>query len=272
MRIWHQSITDLSRLPQYRRNLSEHAAKVLSPDTTVVPHGMPVGVYGTRAPTDASQFPYIEFLCERLICEAALAAEREGFDAMAIGCYYDPGLRLARSLVDIPVVGITETSMLIACSLGKKFGVVTICPPIRDHLLDSVDEYGLSERMSSIISMDPPITEYAMEGDEQAARAVEESFLQACRQVIAEGADVIIPGEGVLNEFAFRRGITSCDGAPIIDGNAALWNYATMLANLRRTTGLVVSRRFTYAKPPRELLEESRAFHHLRPLTSEDFS
>ena len=54
-----------------------------------------------------------------------MTAERDGLDAISIGCDLDTGLKLARSLVDIPVVGITETSMLTSCSLGKRFGSVS---------------------------------------------------------------------------------------------------------------------------------------------------
>ena len=52
-------------------------------------------------------------------------AERNGYDAFIIGCYLDTGLQRARSLVDIPALGVTETSMLVACTLGRKFSMAT---------------------------------------------------------------------------------------------------------------------------------------------------
>jgi len=269
MKIWHQSMTDLTQLPGYRRNMTDHAAKVLGAGHEVVIKGMPAGVYGRVAPVKALQYPYLEFLNARFICEAALAAEREGFDALSIGCYLDTGLKLARSLVDIPVVSITETSMLLSCSLGRRFGIVTIDPFMVDHFIGLAGEYGLSERVSSILSLDPPIQEFDLEGDGHRA---EELFLQSCHRAIAEGADVIIPGEGVLNEFAFSRGITSCGGVPILDGNAAAWQYAILLAGLHRKNGLTVSRKLSYPKPSRETLDSIRAFHRIRPMGSGDFS
>lgn len=272
MRLWHQSITDLSRLSQYRQNLSEHASKVLSPDVTVEIHGLPAGIYGDMAPCEVTKYPYFTFLSERLICEAALTAEREGFEAMTIGCYLDPGLQLLRSLVNIPVLGITETSMLVACTLGQRFGVVTICPSMKYHLTNLAKVYGLTDRLSSIISMEPPVNEYDMEGDEQEAQKVEDIFHRACLKAIAQGADVIIPGEGVLNEFAFKRQIKSIEGAPVIDGNAVLWQYAVMMVNLQRTTGLGVSRLLTYPRASQKELEKFRSFHGLRPMAIEEFS
>lgn len=269
MKIWHQSMTDLTKLPTYRMNMTEHAAKVLGSEQEVVIKGMPAGVYGQVAPVVALKHPYLEFLNARYICEAAITAEREGFDVMSIGCYLDTGLKLARSLVDIPVVTITETSMLVSCSLGKRFGIVTIDPSMADHFRTLAKEYGLSERVSSIISVDPPLQEFDMEGD---GRQAEERFLNSCRKAIAEGADVIIPGEGVLNEFAFSRGIASCDGVPILDGNAAVWHYAVMMASLNQKNGLIVSRKLSYPKPSREAMDSIREFHRIGSMSIADFS
>jgi Asp/Glu/hydantoin racemase len=265
-------MTDLEKLTRYRKNIGAHAKKVLDPEVTVTPHGMPPGIYGGRPPAEVLKYPYIEFLCERFACEGALTAEREGFDAVAIGCYLDTGLRRARSIVDIPVVAVTEASMLTACVLGKKFAFVTIGPSMQAHITASVKEYELTGRLACVLAMDPPIDEYAMEGDPAAGAAAEASFLRSCRDAVALGADVIIPGEGVLNEFAYERGLTQCEGIPILDGNAAMWQYAIMMANLRQKNHLTVSRGFSNLRPDDDLMRHMRDFHQLRPFTSADFS
>ena len=126
MRVWHQSILDLNMTPIYRKSLEKHAS-MLAPGTTVVVHGLRPGTYGRDfVPIHAIRHRYLEFLNEIQICEAALAAEREGYDAVAIGCFYDPAIRQARSLVRIPVVGLSETCMLVACSLGYKFALIAL--------------------------------------------------------------------------------------------------------------------------------------------------
>jgi Asp/Glu/hydantoin racemase len=265
-------MTDLGNLTQYRKNICAHAEKALDPGVTVTPHGMPPGIYGDRAPVEVLKYPYIEFLCERFTCEAAFAAEREGFDAMAIGCCLDTGLQRCRSIVDIPVVAVTESSMLTACVLGKKFAFVTIGPSMQAHITASAEKYGLAGRLACVLAMDPPIDEYAMEGDPEAGAAAEASFLRSCRNAVALGADVIIPGEGVLNEFAYERGLTQCEGAPILDGNAAMWQYAIMMANLRQKNRLTVSRGFSNLRPDADLMRHMRDFHQLRPFTEKDFS
>src|SRR3990167_3293472 len=116
MRIWHQSFTDLTMVPLYRRTLVEHASRAVDAGTEVVVHGLRPGTYGRDfVPIDAIRHRYLESLNELQVCEAVLTAEREGYNAVALGCFFDPALRQARSLVDIPVVSLLETCMLLAC-------------------------------------------------------------------------------------------------------------------------------------------------------------
>ena len=272
MKIWHQSMTDLTNLGHYRQNIIDHAKNVLDADVTLTLRGLPPDVYGTVPPVDALRYQYTEFLCERFVCEAVLNAEKNGYDAFTIGCYLDTGLHKSRSLVDIPVLGVTETAMLVACTLGKKFSIITIAPSMQEHIWEEAIHCGLENRVSSVLSIDPPVNEYQMEGDEKEAALVEKLFLQTCDKAIAGGADVIIPGEGVINEFLYERGVRSYQSIPILDGNAALWQYAVMMAKLRKTSGITVSRRMAYKTPPKDLLEKLQGIHTRYNLKEEDFS
>jgi hypothetical protein len=104
-------------------------------------------------------------------------------------------------------------------------------------------------------------------------QTVEKAFLNCCRKAMAAGADVLIPGEGELNEFVFKHKLTQCDGAPILDANAALWNYGIMLANLRTKSNITVSRSgFGYLKPDNAMMEHMQGFHKLQKLSPADFS
>ena len=272
MKIWHHSMTDLTILTRYRENMTNHSRKVLDADVEVRLHGIPPDVYGAVPPVEALRYKYTEFLCERFVCEGAVNAERNGYDAFTIGCYLDTGMERARSLVDIPVLGITETAMVASCMLGKKFSLITIAPSMREHMIQSAVDCGLEKRAAAILNIEPPIIEAQMEGDEKEGALVEKLFLKACDKAIEAGADVIIPGEGVLNEFLYARGIRSYRGLPILDANAILWQYAVMLAKLRKTSGITISRRMAYAKPPAELLEKLQGIHTRYNLSESDFS
>ena len=51
--------------------------------------------------------------------------EDEGYDAVVVGCCYDPGVKVARELVDIPVVGPLEAAMNHASYFGHRYTVIT---------------------------------------------------------------------------------------------------------------------------------------------------
>lgn len=273
MKIWHQSFTDLTTMPLYAKTIDMHARRIMDPGTTVVPHGLRPGTYADGvAPIDAIKYRYLESLNELQVCEAVLTAEREGYDAVAIGCFFDPALRSLRSLVDIPVVSLAESCMLTACSIGRAFGLVTLCVDEVGHLRDLAGSYGLASRLASVVGLTPGIDEHDLEASQEQSGPILQNAERACRRVIDAGADVIIPGDGVLNEFLVRHDVTEIDGVPVLDSLGVLFHHAEMLARLRRSTGLVVSRHQYYAKPSRELLTVARAFAGARDMVSDDFS
>src|SRR5260370_24062997 len=184
MRIWHQSFSDLDLVPRYRATLREHANRVLPPGDAVELHGLRPGTYGRDfTPIHAIRHRYLEYLNEAQICEAALTAERAGYDAFALGCFYDPALRAARSLVDIPCVGLSETCMLVACLLGRSFGLVALEESQRAQHEELAHAYGLRERLAAVVTMRPPIEEYMLEADDDAMRPILAAFEQACRRL-----------------------------------------------------------------------------------------
>jgi Asp/Glu/hydantoin racemase len=273
MRIWHQSFSDLDRAPIYRATLIAHAAKVADSGMSVTVHGLRPGTYGPDlAPIDAIRYRYIEALNEAQVVEAALTAERNGYDAFALGCFFDPALRQARSLVDIPVVGLSETCMLLACSLGKSFGMVALNRDQQIRHEELAAEYGLEKRFAGATGMEPPIDEYTLEADDAATDPVAAGFLSACRRLLDRGAEVIIPGDGFLNEFVWRRGITEVDGAPVLDSLGSLFRHAAFMAGARAKLGLGVSRRGHYAKPPAAMLAQARARAGTTALEEDAFS
>ncbi len=273
MRIWHQSFSDLDRVPLYRRTLQAHAAQVCDPGDSVTVHGLRPGTYGPDlAPIDAIRYRYIEFLNEAQICEAVLAAEREGYDAFALGCFFDPALRAARSLVDIPVVGLSESCMLMACSLGKSFGMVALNRDQQRLHEELAHHYSLEGRMVGALGMEPPIDEYMLEADEATTAPMAEGFVRACRKLLDKGAEVIIPGDGFLAEFVWRRGIREVDGAPVLDSLGTLFRHAAFMAGAREKLGLGVSRRGIYAKPPASMVADARRRAGIASVSEADFS
>src|SRR5262249_56784911 len=94
------------------------------------------------APPDIDYY-YNKHLMETVVFERVMQAEEEGFDAVIVGCCYDPGVRVARELVDIPVIGPLEASMQMAGYFGHSYTVVTDHHKAVPYLEDMVRLYGL---------------------------------------------------------------------------------------------------------------------------------
>lgn len=69
-------------------------------------------------------------------------------DAVVIAVSYDTGLRGARELLPIPVVGMTEAGLLTACMLGGRIGVITFGRRVLPLYHELVASYGLRDRIA----------------------------------------------------------------------------------------------------------------------------
>ncbi len=264
MRIWHQSITDLSRLPGYATMLLEHARQVCDPGTTVDLHGVRPGTYPPGiAPVEMGRYRWSGHLRSVQIVENAMRAEREGYDAVAISCFVDPGLEEARSLVDIPVVSSLETALLVSSTVGRAFALIALDESMARRLRVLVKAYGFQERVLITTALEPPLNEHQLDRAFAGSPEFVATFTGQARRLIAEGVDVLIPAEGVLNTVLVRNGVREIDGVPVLDSYGAVLGMAQMLVRLRERSGLRVGRGPAYARPPQSVVD------HLRRVTGE---
>lgn len=254
VRVWHQSITDLSSLPRYRDALARTAESVTGEGTVVDVHGVSPGTYppGTP-PIVALRSRWVEHLLSVQIVQAAVRAEAEGYDAVAVSCFFDPGLRQARSLVDIPVVSACESSLLVASTAGARCGLLALDAWHAEFLRHLVVRYGASDRVAAVVRLDPPVDEHELE-----AGLPQEDLLgrleRAAVAAVAAGADVVVPAEGVLSSAASSAGARQLAGAPVVDGFASVLAHAEMLVRLQRTTGLRTTRLGEHARVGAEVV------------------
>lgn len=259
MRIWHQSYTDLTRLPGYAGMLAEHARASCGPDTTVDLHGLRPGTYPEGMPPVAMVgYTYATHLADLQVIENIVRAEHEGYDAVAISCFLDPGLEEARSMVDIPVVSSCETSLLISSLVGRSFGFLTLDETMAGYLRKLVARQGFAERVKMVAAMDPPIDEHELDRAFAGSPEFVERFSAQARGLVDAGADVIIPAEGVLNIALVRNGVTAVAGAPVLDSYGSLLALAETMVGLRRRSGLGASRVGAYAQPPAAVMSGLR--------------
>ncbi len=249
IRIWYQSFVDEPNGKVYWDRLRAHIADVVDPGTTVEIHGI--------TPYDSYAHALVEYRCGREAICNAVHAERQGYDAYIIGHFQDAGLYEARAVVDIPVVALGEASMLHACQLGQRIGIVTINPRFIPWFHHQIRKYGLEHRVTGVHAMtfEPGQLLKAYESD-ALAREVEHLFAEQAKPLIDAGVDVLIPGGGIpmLLFAGIRDHVIS--GAPILNGIPVAVKMAEMAVKLRRLNGLGPSRVSDFVKPPAEVIEE----------------
>lgn len=221
-RIWHQSMTDLSRLPGYRANLEQLVTRSVHPRTEVQIHGMREGTYPDAvAPIVALRSPWLHHLLATQIVLGAIRAQEEGFDCVTVGCFFDPGVREARELVRIPVLGAFECAVRAAMAEAGSCALIALDDNHAGFLQDLAQREGVADGVSGTYVLDPPTTEYEIDGG--VAPAVLLARLErAAERAQADGARSLVAAEGVLNALLSTLGIRTMAGLVVIDGLARM--------------------------------------------------
>lgn len=202
-----------------------------------------VGVCSLDYGPESIESEYDEALCIPNLLEKAIEAEEEGYDGIITDCFADPGLKAAREIVNIPVVGPCESSMLIASSLGKSFSVVTVLPnvvPIIDNISKTL---GVNGKVASIRYINIPVLDL---GDkERLQKALFEEMMRAIEQdqahALVLGCTGFLGLASVLQEQLKQKGYD----VPVIDPIFA----ATKMLESLIAMGIKQSR-LTYMIPP----------------------
>ena len=249
-KIWFQGATDRVQHAPYINKVEPHLKAILDPEFT--------GTFNTTTPSATTTHAVTEFRIARNFIRNAIEAERQGYDAIAITHFQDAGLAEAKSVVDIPVLGLGETTLFHACTLGRKLGLVTINPAFIPWHEDQVIRYGLQQRVIAVRAVDAKITDFMDAfSTEEGFKKLQPKWERECRALLDAGADVIVPAGGLpMMLFGAERG-ANIDGAPIVNGVTLIAKMAEFAVRLRESSGMfAVSRRSNYVKPPEKALKE----------------
>ena len=144
--------------------------------------------------------------------------------------------------------------MLVGCSLGRKIVPIANGPELAAIVQAAVEKHGLRERVLPAVTLSPPWHEPAMAAAIGDPKALIAAFSATARGCLEQGAEVIVPAEGVLCAVLSAGNVTEIDGAPVVDVFAAAWLYGVMMVKMQRIFGLRVSDVGTYAQGDRELV------------------
>jgi allantoin racemase len=201
-------------------------------------------------------------LIELGLIELAPVLERVGYDAIIVGCCYDPGVRIAREVVDIPVIGPLEAAVNVAAYYGHGFSVVTDDRKTVAWIEDLLRVYG-NDTCRGVSAIDWHVPD--MLADPVAvAEASRTSVEQA---MAADGSEAVVVGcttiAACIEEAALDD--PSYLDLPFINPSTAALHAAEALGSLHRQGRYRLSRRGFYRRHETtnvsEAAEVRRRFH-----------
>jgi len=264
MKLWYQSLSRQKAWGSYNKVLRRILDQVKDPGTEIEVHGI------TKVGGIADQYRYLEYLENGEVMANVQTAMKRGFDAFLIGNIGDPGIRECREIANIPVLGLCETALHLACIMGANFSLVTINEKFTPRIVENVTRYRLENRLAAVNRMKIDRINDLDDGftDAKARDRIITQFLKAANANVDEGAEVVIAAGGVVMALLADAGVyEAAKGTPILNGITALVKMGEMAVRLDRIMGgKFTSKRLAYAPPGTDQIDEIRKYYgHVYP-------
>lgn len=258
MKIWYQSASSYGYEPvwdDYGKAILDRCHEVASPGTTVHLAGIPAMI------RDIENWRSLQYYQNVQVLQNMRTAQQQGYDAFVIGCTLDVGLLEGRSMLDIPVVGISEASYHLAISLGRLFTFVTSSIAFFNFYEEQIQRYGLFDRYLRGPFL-VPASEEEIAGSLKQPAALTAKFVDTAARAADAGASVIIPAPAFYATLAYRAKLAEVRGAVILDTIAVAIKTAEMMAGLYRLNVRPSRQIGVFCKP--EPVFEKQVFEKLR--------
>jgi len=196
------------------------------------------------------EYEFYEHVAVHEIIREIVNSEKTGYDAAIIGCFYDPGLREARELVEMPVIGVCEASLSLASMISAgKFSVLVGRRKWISKMMSTAKTYGLDSRIASWRSL--KLTVPDMLNDVEKTR---EAILRESKAAVEDDlAECLVLGCTGMIGRALE--VQEKLGVPVLDPVLCGIKVAEMRAILWRRFGITHSKIGGYEPPPKEELK-----------------
>lgn len=141
---------------------------------------------------------------------AHCAALEEGASAFVVACFSDPGLAALREQSARPVLGIAESAVLTAMTLGQRFGIISILSKSIPRHMRYLGAMGVMDRLAA----DRPLELGVLELQDR-ARTFERLVTVGQELRDGAGADVLILGCAGMT--AYRGDLEARLGVPVVE-------------------------------------------------------
>ena len=137
-------------------------------------------------------------LAAQAVVDAAPALVAEGFDAVIVAGFGDPGVAELRRCLKLPVTGLGEAGIAEAAAGGQRFAIVTVTPQLHDSLVAAAHAVAPPAQFAGV--------HYTQGDPDQLLRhpeQLQQALLQASRHAVEHGeAQAIVIGGGPLAHAA----------------------------------------------------------------------
>lgn len=147
--------------------------------------------------------------------------------ALVVACFSDPALQILKQRCRAPVLGIAESSILLAMQLGQRFGVLSILPASVSRHLRYMDAMGVSSRLAADRALNLGVAELS---DRERTLERLSSVARTLRD--DDNADVLIMACAGLADY--RSQLADIVGLPVVEPTQAALALAIGRASLGR--------------------------------------
>ncbi len=250
MRIWWQNSSPVhvtKECSDFLESLTKHLNSIKRADTQITFNSVEKGSLDLHFNSAVA----LNTFAPGGVLNKLIQAEREGYDAVAIGCFLDPALQEARELTNIPIFSLAETSMHMACMLGSKFSGVAFADKQAQYYDGLVRKYGLEARAVPFASLGTDLQNVFNNPGQ-----LKDLFRQLVRSLVSAGAEVILPACGALGMLTVNERITEMEGALILDVNGLLLKITEAMVDFHKAAGVSRSRQVLYQRPSPEKIKQ----------------
>lgn len=175
----------------------------------------------------AIESEYDRDLAAHHVIKEVLRANEEGFDAIVINCFDDPGLHAAREVSDTLVLGIGETSIITALNLGYRIAIISTGKYSRNVYYRKAAALGILDRVAYTGGVEIEVLDIRKD-----LNKVKKMLVDEIRKAIEEfGAEVIVLGCGGF--IGLAEELTRETKVPVIDPTLITVKVAEALATLK---------------------------------------
>ena len=205
---------------------------------------------------------YESFIVNDTVKAARYASEHD-YDAMVIGCFYDPALHDAQEISgNTIIVAPCQASIVTALTIANNFSIIIGKTKWETQMRQTVYDYGYRDKLASFQPVDMRVEEFHKD-PERTRRRLQAAAVEAVQVHKAEsiilGCTLEIGFYKELQEFLNGPEGFPGAGIPVIDPSVAAFKAAENAALLKQY-GWTNSRQWGMQPPPEDELKAFKLF------------